>query len=280
MTLYVTDHVRNGPLALIDGDLIVYAAAHSADGSAWAITDDGGTELTWQYKKDAVKYCEENFLNPDDLYQVWNPLPEHHVYADVDRQMNYILEQCNTDRFEVYLTGKDNFRKELTDTYKAHRKDQRKPVHFQAAFDYMINMWDAEVVNGMEADDLLGIRQSDETIICTKDKDLDMIPGKHFNFGRGEMYTVDEDSAHKFFWLQMITGDRADNIWGIPGMGPKRAEAFLSSLDPHRWPDAVLELYEEHVPIELGDPKEVYNINMKLLRILTEMPDGKKDSSV
>jgi len=278
MGLYVTKASRNGPTALIDGDLIVYAAAHSADGSAWALDHDG-VELTWQYKKDAKKYCEDNFLDDGELYQVWNPLPEHYVYDNIDKAMTYILEELNTDEFEVYLTGKDNYRKELTDTYKAHRKDQRKPAHFDTAMEYIQNMWDAVIVNGMEADDMLGIRQMEgidgrdnlddplPTCICTKDKDLDMIPGWHFNFGRGDLYSVSHADARRFFYKQLITGDRADNIWGIPGMGDKRADKFLDSIPEEEWHDAILDLYVQHVPPELGDPEEVFSINKQLLWI-------------
>jgi hypothetical protein len=278
MSLKFTD--LHGPHALVDGDLIVYASAHANDGSAWYWIDDEGNAFEFRYKKDAIAYLKDNGLEDyvDDLVQAFHPLPVHYVYADIDRQMNYILESCNTDRFTVYLTGKNNFRKELTDTYKAHRKEQRKPEHFQAAFDYMINMWDAVVVDGMEADDMLGIEQQYDgsTIICTKDKDLDMIPGWHFNFGRDEMYNVTRDEGRKFFFTQLITGDRADNIWGIPGMGPKKAEKFLDSLDPNEWSEAIKDLYEQHAPPEVEDAYELFTTNWQLLRILEEMPDGKE----
>ena len=77
-------------------------------------------------------------------------------------------------------------------------------------------------MDGMEADDILGIRQMDErveTIICSKDKDLDCIPGLHYNWSptrwENGVYDVTEEEANRFFYTQCLTGDPTDNIPGL-----------------------------------------------------------------
>ena len=66
----------------------------------------------------------------------------------------------------------------------------------------------------------------DYTIITT-DKDLNMLRGKRYNFVKKEFNYVTEEQAMRFFYTQLLTGDRTDNIQGIPGIGPKKAEKML-----------------------------------------------------
>ena len=84
------------------------------------------------------------------------------------------------------------------------------------------------MVNGQEADDALGIAQTEDTIICSIDKDLLMIPGRHYNFVKDEFQEVTNDSGMRHFYMQCLTGDRSDNIKGIEQIGPKKAEKILT----------------------------------------------------
>ncbi len=56
------------------------------------------------------------------------------------------------------------------------------------------------------------------------DKDLDMIRGWHYNFIKDKKYFIDDQQAIKHFYTQILTGDRVDNIIGLRGIGPKKAE--------------------------------------------------------
>ena len=62
----------------------------------------------------------------------------------------------------------------------------------------------------------------------TIDKDLLMIPGEHYNFVKKEFQRVEYLQGLKHFYMQCLQGDRSDNIKGIPGIGPKKAESILS----------------------------------------------------
>ena len=149
----------------------------------------------------------------------------------LDRQIQEILYVTDTQEYKIFLTGKDNFRKILYPEYKANRKDKPKPQHLQALRTFLVENWSAVISDGCEADDLLGVNQTNETIICSIDKDLLQIAGRHFNWVKSEFYDQSEFGGIKHFYLQLLQGDRGDNIPGIDGIGPKKAERFLEGCE-------------------------------------------------
>jgi len=152
---------------------------------------------------------------------------EDWVFSKVEDIIDDILFNTYADEYRVFLTGKDNFRYAIYPEYKAHRPKE-KPFWLQKIRDYLVKEFNAEICDGQEADDALGINQTEETIICTIDKDLLMIPGEHYNFVKKEFQRVEYLQGLKHFYMQCLTGDRSDNIKGIPGIGPKKAESILS----------------------------------------------------
>jgi DNA polymerase-1 len=151
---------------------------------------------------------------------------EDYVFSKVDDIIDKITFYTDSDEYRVFLTGSNNFRKTIYPEYKAHRPTE-KPFWLQAIREYLVKEYKAEVCDGQEADDALGINQTSETIICTIDKDLLMIPGNHYNFDKNEFQTVTYLDGLKHFYMQCLQGDRSDNIKGIPGIGPKKAEGIL-----------------------------------------------------
>ncbi len=110
--------------------------------------------------------------------------------------------------------------------------------------------WGCEVIEGQEADDAIGIRayemeDVEDYIIMSIDKDLDMIRGWHYNFIKNTKYLINDQEAIKHFYTQILTGDRVDNIVGLKGVGPKKAEKILqdcvTEADMYK---AVLEAYD------------------------------------
>ena len=153
--------------------------------------------------------------------------------------------------FECYLTGPGNFRYEIAKTkpYKGNRdKSIEKPTHFQAIWDYAVSEWGFVVSQGNEADDIVGIkatRHKDNCVIVHIDKDINMIPGKHFNFVKKVWYNISECEAIRNFYSQLLSGDATDNIPGLPGIGPKKAEKILGdSCDELELYKLVLEAYD------------------------------------
>lgn len=161
-----------------------------------------------------------------------NEEDEEQAIEKVDGLMDDIrfATTSREEDMEVYLTGSGNFRYEVNPSYKANRSELNKPVHLQAVRQHIIDNWGAVVSEGQEADDLIAIRASNlgyDCIIASIDKDFQQIPCRHYNTSRGEWSFVDEFQAHVFFYTQMLTGDRADNVEGIYGVGPKKAAKVL-----------------------------------------------------
>lgn len=122
-------------------------------------------------------------------------------------------------------------------------KDPEKQERVNALRQWMANYNTPTVVAcaqyEIEADDAMSIRQREciekgiHTAIMSKDKDLDMVPGLHVDFDDFSTYEVpdaygclylDESGSQKlckgrgtaFLWAQMLMGDGADSIPGLP----------------------------------------------------------------
>lgn len=147
--------------------------------------------------------------------------------------------KCSKKR--IVFSGPDNFRKDLCDVYKRNRGP--KPEAYLGAKELLVKWHGSEVCQHprLEADDLLGLMATngltENPIICTIDKDLLQIPGWHFNFGHhhyeGDDFPryIDEATASKNLFLQLLTGDSTDAIVGIKGMGPVGAKKELQEDD-------------------------------------------------
>ena len=136
--------------------------------------------------------------------------------------------------YRLYITGKGNFRKEIFADYKANRKGKSKPVHLKALMSDLVDNWKAVVAEGEEADDLIGIESTkylDKCLMVTIDKDFDQLPGWHFNPDKDRMYYVTAWEGTQFFYKQILTGDRVDNIVGLYGIGEKKATVYLEACE-------------------------------------------------
>ena len=149
----------------------------------------------------------------------------------LDRFVREVLHTTQSDAYNIFLSGEDNFRYKLFPEYKAHRKDVVKPKWLQQCREYLVTEWNAEISHGCEADDLLGSRQDDTTIICSIDKDLLQIEGKHYNFVKEEFYDVTYEGGMRHFYEQLLKGDRADGIPGVAGLGEKKAARMLEGCE-------------------------------------------------
>jgi hypothetical protein len=142
------------------------------------------------------------------------------------------------DSLEVsyYLTGKGNFREELATIakYKGNRDKMEKPVHYQAVRDYLVDHWGAYVVDGIEADDEVSIlawdsyRSGGDHVLCTIDKDLDQVPGWHYDYKKKVFYETDPLDGELFFYAQILAGDSTDNIKGCYRIGIEKAKTLVN----------------------------------------------------
>ena len=170
-----------------------------------------------------------------------------------------ILKDTNSDEYQVYLTGKGNYRDKLATIlpYKGNRDKLHKPTYYNELTDYLVNVHGAITIDGKEADDEMGIEQYgsvlwegekdryDGTCIASIDKDMNMIPGWHYNWNKEVAYLVSPQDAILWFYCQLIMGDRVDNIQGIPRYGPKKAFYILEGCETEEeMYGAVLAAYE------------------------------------
>jgi 5'-3' exonuclease len=167
-----------------------------------------------------------------------------------------LIDLPEVQTWELFLTGKNNFRTKIAVTapYKGNRKSE-KPVHYSLLREYLVLSWGAHVSDGIEADDMLSIRCTElgeESVIVTLDKDLDQVPGWHYNFVKKNKYLIDKDEGLLNFYMQFLTGDAVDNIIGVKGIGPKKALKLLDGKSEHEMWEVVVEHLGEDRAIENG----------------------------
>jgi len=192
------------------------------------------------------------------------PLPL--ALARMDTWRRDILKATNAENYRVYLSSDDksNFRYEVDPTYKANRKSP-KPIYYGELREYLIRIYPTTVVSGIEADDAMATAQTEDTVICSIDKDLDQVPGKHYDFVKDVLYEVSKETAERFFWFQLLMGDPVDNIKGIPGVGKVGANRLLEGCsDPSEYSQACYDAYEAYYGHEA---MKMMTLNGRLLKI-------------
>lgn len=207
-------------VALIDADILVYESAYrTQQGIEW---DPG--EIT--------KYAD---------------FPE--AVRDLERAIGAIAESADCDSLLLALTDSArelNFRRSVWPGYKCHRESKDpgqgdgRPILYKALRAHVREHYDTFQKPGIEGDDTLGILATgefdwlpDERVICSVDKDLNNVPGWHYNWRKPDLgvYYVTEREADRNFFLQTLTGDATDGYPGIPGIGPVRAEKILLAVE-------------------------------------------------
>jgi len=215
--------------ALVDMDLIVYRVGAACDNWYYEFRGDrydSSKELKSQLKRETKDTKEQ-----EQLYSQAERKRDPESWEETKSSVITFTEQLISefDDYQGYISGKGNFRHRYATIlpYKGTRSDDTRPVHYDAIRQLLVDAYDAKVAQGMEADDCLGLAQTSadylETCIVTVDKDLDMIPGVHYNWERDLKYEVEELDGVKKFYKQMLTGDMTDNILGLYGVGPKSA---------------------------------------------------------
>lgn len=192
---------------------------------------------------------------------------------------NYLAElvtdlASHYETYKVYLTGNGNFRDEVavTQPYKGGRDTKRKPVHKELLRNFMIDEWGAEVVNGIEADDAIATKATElkfDCIVCSLDKDFKQLPTTLYDYTKKTSYNIIRLDAEKWIYKQALMGDRVDNIPGVYGIGPKKADKIIDPCENETEAYlACLEVYKEN---ELGRDRLIESLN--LLYLLRDAED-------
>jgi hypothetical protein len=243
---------------IIDADPIVYRSGFASEEHHYHVVVENPDETVEEAyfrpmpdPKDATKT-----LTAGDQMKAWigdrtiilkdmevKPEPKDHALHLVSQEMRSIVKavarKFDTAPSEMQITtvlsGPDNFREKIATLkpYKGNRKADYKPYHYQAIRDYLTGRWDAKVVQGREADDEVSIlaweSRTDKRpyVVATIDKDLDQVPGWHYDYRQKVFYKQSREEARLTFWRQVLSGDATDNIGGVYRIGPEKAEGIV-----------------------------------------------------
>jgi 5'-3' exonuclease len=167
------------------------------------------------------------------------------------------VESTFSDDYLLALGSETNFRAAFYSEYKKTpsrvASKSTLPSWFKELKEWFATDENAVVAHGCEADDLIRIWATEarnnniEFIVCSIDKDLQCIPGKHFKPGKNEVFDITEDEADKHYWKQILMGDSVDNIPGVPGIGEVKALKILQACNnKNNRKAAVIEAYKQY----------------------------------
>lgn len=150
---------------------------------------------------------------------------DSHACYNMKKQLADLKRILGTENMDIYIKGKGNFRDEVavTRTYKGTRS-KMVPTAYHALREYVKNVHGAKEVDGMEADDVCSIdlyrsrNIESGVILAAMDKDLWNTPGWHFNYHPDKRYVeyITPEKANRNFLIQLLEGDRSDNVPGLP----------------------------------------------------------------
>lgn len=178
----------------------------------------------------------------------------------IDHAMSYmqgVADKLDTQDVLLFLTGANNWRKDILPSYKSNRKDTRKPLMLPFIRQFMVDNLDATIVDTLEADDLLGIEatSTDDCIIVSEDKDLKTIPAMVYNPQKDdEPVRISEFTAAWNHMFQTLTGDSTDGYSGCPKVGPVAAKKILQDIDQVEdlWPTVVAAFKKQNLSEEVA----------------------------
>lgn len=217
------------------------------------------------------------------LYRTLAAVNDQPYYAQIracEYSLENIVEKAGSHPYNLYLTGKGNFRYQITDTYKSNRKDTVRPRYLTEVKGHFLKYHDALKAEGLEADDLIAMAWRPGDIIVSLDKDFAQITGAViYNWVKEEFKTI--DNGWRFFCEQLLTGDSADAIEGVPNMekghhkkipkySSKIASELLDGKSTEEMKAVVFEKYKEAYGDEWFDK---FDINAQLLWLRRDIND-------
>ena len=205
---------------------------------------------------------------------------------DYIRTVESLAKSYNAGQIIILADGGSFYRKEIFPEYKANRKEKYADQTEQEAKEF--EMFMAEFSNtltllkekypvfqfkGVEADDIAAyiVKEFDydDCWLISSDKDWDLLISDKVS--RFSTVTRKETTVHNwdehydfeipdYITFKCLTGDKGDNVPGIPGIGPKRAVQLMQQYGD------VFDIYGA-CPID-GKYKYIQNLNENAEQLL------------
>jgi hypothetical protein len=226
---------------LIDADSECFAAAAVAeDKRIVAMREDGALTGPFPNVKAVTESLGKEPAATAVLFRSHEVHTEESAITLLDARLRRIVHQAQERygevRPELWLSGKINFRHLVDPLYKGGRDSTPKPYWLARLKQHCVTHWRARMTRTWEADDEIGIRAfelgAENYIVCSLDKDLKQIPGRHIIIGKGHLDMSARGSLMRLY-VQILAGDNTDNIKGCyqQGQGDDYATAF-AYLEP------------------------------------------------
>jgi 5'-3' exonuclease len=202
--------------------------------------------------------------------------------------------------------GSSKYRKEIYPDYKQNRKDkfEQQTEAEKAAFelffedftktlDYIQETTDYPVLRfpGVEADDIAAYivntkksLNTDHIWLVSSDKDWDLLiqpKVSRFSYVTRKETTWENWSTHYDFTpedyisIKCLTGDTGDNVPGVPGIGPKRAQQLVAEYGSTYDIIASIPISSRYKYVQaLNDSHDQLLLNYKLMDLITHCEEA------
>ena len=176
---------------------------------------------------------------------------------EYERTVESLAQSYNCGRILITADwGSSSYRRGISQEYKQNRKEkiaqqtEEEKIQFEeffeefeASLDILASKYTTFRYKGVEADDIAAhlVKNKEKYELGTvwlisSDKDWDLLVQENvnrFSYVTRKEVTLDNWDEHyevtpeEYISLKCLTGDKGDNVPGIPGIGPKRALSLI-----------------------------------------------------
>jgi len=262
---------KTDKILLVDADTLAYTTCLALEESEDILPQEFYSEMEWDAIVNMPGYDSENSV----LYTI-----------DYDKALDFaikklkrIMDLTGCVNVELHFTdnSKQNFRYQLFPKYKANRT-ARRPLGLYRLKQDLVEKFGGNIHENFEADDIVVYKKlmyPNKYILAAIDKDvLNSVEGKHFNYYESSKFnksmhwhTTSLKTSREWRYIQTLMGDKIDNIEGLRGIGPKKAQKIIDSVKVgESYFDKVCEAYEKQNKTEQDALLTLNLVDMKLLR--------------
>jgi len=220
---------------------------------------------------------KDNRLDKDDLFETDVDVAFDKFTDGFQRCLSFLEDKVAVDEV-VFCNGSiNNFRKNITPTYKANRT-AKKPEILGALHNLVKFSYDSVWGDGVETDDVVATLWAEEVkkngvdnvIIMSLDKDYKQFPCwfYDYNYKNRELIKITEEEALNNFYSQMIIGDTADNIKVCKGYG--KAYALKLFKDSKSEFSLISKTYRLYKQVYGDEARAMFEQSKSLLKLKTD----------